>query len=384
MARRGEFRKVTERPSVRNPTLYSLLRARFGKVIVSNEGEPPQWGTPRYSHARRRNESVLHHEGEYYRIACPYCNDTTQRLFVNHMWPANDPVSGAPMGHLAHCFHEDCLKEHYADFVERVFGMMSAAEREKVRQLHTVAAVEADVELEPLGPVPLPGLVVPLTSLQDDHRAVRYLRDRGFDVDGLVDSWDVGWCVRSSGMHSGIAQRIFVPISFRGEMVGWQGRWPADDWKKQGAQKYYNLAGFRKSLVLYNHDAALAFPYVIVQEGVTDVWATGDGSVSTLGKTPSPHQRELLRQWAKKTDPGGLLVLMYDPEAWTTEQKNREAAAIKHATLLAELRDTFDDRVVEIELPPGRDPGSFDRDTLRKLVKSQVKAAGFSPRRYDL
>jgi hypothetical protein len=77
---------------------------------------------------------------------------------------------------------------------------------------------------------------------------------------------------------------------------------------------------------------------------------------------------------------------MFDPGAWTDEvpAKAREGARARHDELLGGLRLTFDGRALEVKLPPGRDPGSFDREALRGLVRAAAAEAGFNPKIYDL
>lgn len=362
-----------------NPTLHGLLRDRFGRVAISARGERAITGPAAFSPQRGRSETTFAHEGEYYRVNCPYCNDAHQRLYVNHLWNLVDPLNGRPMRHLVICYNGDCMKAHYADFEEHVFGMTSAEQRKAMRGMSVANVVGTLPEARALGPVEPPGAITPLSGLPRGHVALVYLDDRGFDAAELEADWGVGFCARAPRPHEAAAGRIFMPVRFRGDMVGWQARWPAEDWKNRGVQKYYNLAGFKKSSVLYGHDRARAHPCVIVVEGVTDAWAVGDGAVALLGKTVSQAQLHLLAEWAR-----GLLVMMLDPGAWTDEQRNPEAARFKHDLLLATLRNVFDGRVVEVALPPGRDPGQLARGPLRRLVRDQVKAAGHRPKKYDL
>jgi hypothetical protein len=311
---------------------------------------------------------------------CPFCGDTRKRLYVNHLWNTIDKVSDEPMKHLATCFNEGCLAEKYASFEDLVIGFKNQGVRDALRAANFATHRIVDGS-EGVACATLPGDVQRLMALSRKHPAVRYLTDRGYDVEELTTVWDVGVVVDALPAFKAMQGRVFIPVFLRGERVGWQGRWPADDWKQHGVQKYYNLTGFRKSKVLYNHDAASLSRHVVVVEGVSDVWAVGPSGVALLGKSVSPAQEELLGAWAKR---GALLVLMLDPGAWTTEPKNREAAAAKRDDLLSRLGRTFDKRVVEVELPAGRDPGSLTREVLRKLVREQVKEAGFAPMRYDL
>ena len=68
------------------------------------------------------------------------------------------------------------------------------------------------------------------------------------------------------------------------------------------------MPGMAKRQILFNYPAALQQPFVIVVEGITDVWATGPWAVARLGKSPSHQQCSLLLQnWQDKP-----IVLMLD------------------------------------------------------------------------
>jgi hypothetical protein len=368
------------RSRYKNPTLYSRLQHAFGRIEVSRQGDPAVWGSPR---ADRRGRLVgnLVDPGEYYRVDCAYCHDTRKRLYVNHLWGTPDPVTGDPLHGLAICYNADCLKEHYREFRDAIVEPIWRDMRAASRSMRLSSPSVHDPEALPLGPVPLPGEVVPIDQLPPDHHAARYLRDRGFDLAALASAWGVGFCLSADDKHRHAAQRIFVPFVFKGERVGWQCRWPNDRYKAIGVEKYYNLKGFRKSRVLYGHDAAQEFPYVIIVEGVTDAWAVGDGAVALAGKTISESHYELLAAWAESD---GLCVLMLDAGAWTTEQPDAARAREKHAAVLARLGSVFAGRVVEVVLEGGRDPGSYDRDSIRRIVCRAVNDDGHDPDLYGL
>ncbi len=366
----------------RNPTLYASLLRNFGQVQISNEGDAPVFGSPIYSVARGRVESQLVDEGEYYRVNCFGCNDTRKRLYVNHLWCTLDPLNGHPMRHLAICYNESCLSRHYASFEEKIFGMTTAVARAAMEAMWAqVAPATHDADAVPLGPVAAPGVMIPVNQLPRRHRAAVYLRDeRSFDLDELALRWGISFCDTAEPKYALVTSRIFVPIFHDGDMVGWQGRWPGDDWRSCGAQKYYNLPGFKKRLVLYNFDEARNAKrrYVVVCEGVTDVWAVGDGGVALLGKTISQAQRDLLAGFTKR---GGLVVLMLDPDArdGADDKESR-----KFAAQVDLLRTACGGLMVDAPLPDGRDPGAFARRDLRAIIRDAVAGAGFSPKDYKL
>jgi hypothetical protein len=358
-----------------NPVLYGLLQERFGQVLIANEGEAAQFGDPVYDPSRGKFHTPLIFKGEYYKLPCPYCDDTRYRLYVHHLFHTDDPLTGRPMRHLAVCFNNDCLKTRYRDFEERLFMQISMQEREALRRKHADRAYAA--RGLPVGPVPMPEKVVSLRSLRPDHRAVSYLVGRGFDLDELDDNWVARYCVGASGVHAQAAERIIAPIYFDGECVGWQGRWPADlDWKSAKIPKYYTPRGFTKSRYVYNYDLARRHRIMVVCEGVTDVWAVGREAVALLGKTVSGAQKELLGAWARRTQ--GLLVLMLDPDAWKVpEGQHPEHVAAKHRDLLYELRRATGGRLVEVELPDGQDPAALGREAVWAEIRRAAGTAGY-------
>ena len=363
-------------PPALNPGLYARLSARFGRVRIGNEGVAATEAAPRLDPRTGRLRADFVDLGEYYICRCPFCNDTEGKLWVNHRWMQPDPVSGEPMRHLAICYR-GCLAEHYADFEARVTDEPNASTRRKMLSGFAIMpGLHRDFEVS--GHVGLPGDCVRIDELPADHKAVAYLEGRGFAVAELAEAFEVAYC-RSCPEYPSAANRIIIPVRFKGDRVTWQGRWPADlRWKEVGIPKYYNLPNAKKSKVLYNHDRASAFSpkLVVVVEGVVDVWAGGDPFVSTLGKSVSETQRLLLSAWASR---GGLCILLFDPGAFTTEvpASIRDRVAAKYADLVSSLRESFEGRLLEAKLPEGTDPGSYARAPLWRLLEAQAAAAGF-------
>ena len=156
------------------------------------------------------------------------------------------------------------------------------------------------------------------------------------------------------------AGRVVAPIMMNGVRVGWQARLVGEP-RYNTIPKYYTCPGMPKSQVLYNFDTARGEPYVIVVEGITDVWRIGDQAVALLGKTLSRQQSRLLTD----TWPGKPIIVMLDGEA------RQETDAI-----VAELVASGRNPVVPIRLDPGWDPADYDRDALRNMIKSQARQVG--------
>jgi DNA primase len=156
--------------------------------------------------------------------------------------------------------------------------------------------------------------------------------------------------------------RLYVPIRMGGRLVDWQGRYAGElDWGATGKPKYYNAPGMRKGQLLYNYDQALRQPFVVVVEGVTDVWRVGLPAVALFGKSATQEQAKLLAAgWYGKP-----VVILLDADAAEEAEKVRQQVAVLHP-----------EQVVVITLPEGMDPGSCPRDELWKLLRAEAKRQG--------
>ncbi len=117
-----------------NPTLFQLLENRFGETLVSNEGEAL---SGQYKHDPIKGRVVLDVDawGETYRVNCPYCNETKQRLYVNHRYGVLDKITMSNNSHMARCFNEECVKREpalFKDLFEKIFGLLNASQRQSV------------------------------------------------------------------------------------------------------------------------------------------------------------------------------------------------------------------------------------------------------------
>lgn len=242
-----------------DPSLYNRLVDRFGKVLIANEGEQCVTRDEIDYTGVRRSRVV--HCGEEYRVQCPKCNDTRFRLYIGHRF--------AEFSHLAYCFNEDCYDNPAARM--GLYGKVFHTRRPPSPQIKPGRRVPIS-ESRPR----LPENLVPLTDLAADHPAAAYLSGRGFDLAELTCVYGVAYRDFGSVRDEMAQGRIVVPIETDGRLAGWQARFAGDqDWKSSGVPKYYTLRGMKVSTAVYNLDRARAYPWVIVVEGVSDVWAAG-------------------------------------------------------------------------------------------------------------
>jgi hypothetical protein len=255
------------------------------------------------------------------------------------------------------CYNNHCYEGadgflRRRDLERRIYMQMRPSDRQQL-------PVRAGVIQEQLTESVEPGDLVPITALPQDHPAVVYLRDvRKFDIAQInQDYGPITYCTEIYDNKYWLAKnRIIVPIRMRGVYAGWQARYVGDPPSKS-IPKYWTMPGLAKRLVLYDYDAAYHMPFVIVEEGVTDVWRTGAGAVSVLGKSLHPRQADLIvARWP-------AAVLLLDPEALEESQ-----AACQR------LRSRIP--VAIVQLPDGSDPATTPQDRLWQLIFDSSKSQG--------
>lgn len=357
-----------------NPKLYrALWRAFFGHVRISNEGERYVASPQANNYRGGRLETPPSHSGEYYCVSCPFCSDTRQRLYVNHMFGVRD-ATGDDHLYVAHCFNDSCLdsRTRQRELFERIFPYDYGLRQDSANLRGT--ATQAPPRFEQVTPARLPALLLPLSS-SGASAAKNYLESRGFDAAELAAKWEVAFCPANRDPRPAFVDRIVFPIytipfrlhdspdSDRIELVGWQARAIYELADDQG--KYMTMAGMKKSRSLYGLPQAISTegPIVVV-EGATDVWRLGGNAVATLGKSISYDQRFLfVRHFS-----GRPALVMYDADAVTESRKA--------ADRIRELRRTLSDDapVQTVELPRGRsDVGECQRAEAWKAIRRVLR-----------
>jgi hypothetical protein len=356
-----------------NPSLYDALKRVFGHVRIANEGQamvadyvPVPDGPPRL---------LIVQSGEYYIIRCPYCHDTSGKLWINHRWGVFDRQTGRRNLWLAICYLGDCLSEwdHRVDLADRL-------EAQGLASSFAAVEVRPGREAPPPGPVPLPEDFRLLADLPRGHPARLYVNRRGFSPAELSAVWGVGFS--SAAYPWDRPGRIVIPLRARladfadpagpaedggpWEVVGYQGRFLGEP---RGAQaKYLTSRGTPKSRLLYGLDRVPAEGRgpVVVCEGVSDVWRAGPGAVALLGKEASDAQCKLLRAAL----PGRDVVVLLDPEAAAEAVKAAEKIrAVLARDLLGAGRPG---RVVVARLPDARDPGDCTPEEIAQAVRAPL------------
>lgn len=350
---------------VLNPVLYQLLRQRFGAVRVANEGMSIA-GKYLNDPISGRTVYEIDARGETYCVDCPFCNDTRQRLWINHMYGVRDEITNSDNLHLARCFNEDCLKKDpdkplFKELSSRIFQLLNRDQRQAMQVAKGIEPITADIQLSTAPP---PGEVVRLQDLPRDHKAISYLSSRGYNLDQLCNRWQLVYCTAAEKQYCLAQDRIIVPIIMNGTWVGWQARYVGDiDWKQNHIPKYYSLPSMAKRLMLYNHDTAKKQDIVMICEGPTSTWAVYPYGVGLLGKQATlQQQRLLINEYKDKT-----VIVLLDSDA------KPEADRLKR-----QLQPYVTGKLVVIELPSGRDPGSYQSNQaeLEELIRAQALEQG--------
>lgn len=332
--------------------LYSRLEKNFGKIKISNEGQSLQCRDRKIGYEVK---TEILYPGEYYCINCPFCNDTRQRLWVNHRF--------AEYRWLAVCYNETrCMdgpfgKENRNELYRIIFQSGSPV----------VLQVSKGVEVnpsKPLTPVGLPGDITLLSELPSNHAAKLYLEYRGYDLVELENIYGVSFCTKVyDRAYYPLVNRIFIPVFMRGNLVGWQGRYVGDpDWKTSSVQKYFNLRGMSKKDMLYNYDVAKNQDMVVLVEGAADVWRIGPCAVALMGSDLAEQQANLVKQtWANKPV---VVFLDYD--------------AVDKSIAIAQKLFPFLGSKVFAVIGDGKDPGSMTTEECWRTIYGEMSKRGLA------
>ena len=327
------------------PWLFHRLEQLFGVVRVANEGEPavgrivtdPVSGKQRWE---------VESWGETYRVCCPFCADRKFHLWLPHVFGSPDPAN--PQYRIYNCgvcFRRQCLKvpDNRRQFREWIMSGVGLSDAALPRIVEEGAAV-------PLRQVEPPGRVLPLDSFPDDHPVIRYLASRRFTRD-VLRPFGVGVLCWTHGNRypSFLNGSIYIPIWFQGVHVGWQCRHP---------RGYYTMPGLKKGRLFYNWDNSCDLPFIVLMEGVTDVWRFGNGAVALLGKDFSRRRLELLCE-----NPNRLVVICLDADDPDAAEKAME---IERQIVAAGLPTK------RVRLPEGKDPASLETGELYQVILSQL------------
>jgi len=132
---------------------------------------------------------------------------------------------------------------------------------------------------------------LPVGSGPPGERHLEYLRIRGFqDPEGLCRTWGI----LGTGPASDLPWRLVAPVFVDGRRVSWISR----DVTGRASTRYLPCPRGREILphkhTLYGIDQILRGGFLILVEGIVDVWKLGPGAVALFGQRPTPAQQLLI------------------------------------------------------------------------------------------
>jgi hypothetical protein len=359
-----------------NSKLYDLLRRAFGEVRIANEGEGFNAKRVQPANAgittKNRTRLDVSSSGEYYRVNCPCCSDTRQRLWINHRW--NTVFEGERISHLMVCYNEHC--EQNKDF-RAAFNTALQRTNLSVRTLISDHIEDGRISTEK---PTWPGVCTTVDKLYSEHVILGYLRQRGLDSQILGSKWSVSWCEYSTVFPS--SHRLIFPIytaNDAGEVVyaGSQARYfdininssqPPD----KHTPKYLTQTGTKRSQILYNgYRAKTSQDLVVLTEGPIDAINIGiEHGVALFGKAMTSCQADLISTcWNKAYT---KVIVALDEDAYITEHGEKESAVFRAHRLLS-ARGWPESNLLNLRLPNGKDPGDIAQTILWEEICALLK-----------
>lgn len=307
-----------------NPALHHQLQLLFGEVRITHEDEPLVFGTRSDCDGVKRKWKEQ--SGESYNVCCPICGDERFRLSISYAWGL-DKEQKYPTSKLVNCFNERCQEQYDEDDkLSRGNAHMWLVQRLRNSYLKQVEDGEVlvkpvvkDRKKETILPFPKPEWCVPVSELPEQHPVYQYIRaDRKFDPVVLYKNWGVVLAEQypvsaNDKDYSWLAGRLFIPTPGN----GWQAR-AADEKSKP---KYFSCPGWKKSHQLYGINyARKCADFVLLCEGVTDVWRVDGPAVAIFGKSISlPQLTNIRKNW-------GLVGVLLDPDTEEDEVNSMRRA----------------------------------------------------------
>lgn len=355
---------------VLNPSLYSQLERYYGEVEIVAAGHPIAWRLVRERdwQGNVRVSRKVYDSGEEYRVRCRICRDHRARLHINHRWGVYDEATKSDNLWLINCFNEDCYDNFEAQQTLYRLLFRGGARRRRVLQDPVIASGEPEELKEVADPGPLLSLEL-LLRKAPNHQAIQYLLGRNLNPVTLSRLWRVGYCEYSRMPLA--SSRLIIPIYKNGIQVGWQARYPADDYggvsfNEAGIPKYWTSPGYKRRLWAYNLERAVRHQTVVVVEGPVDVWNVGPMAVGLLGKRMNAAALSVFLQGIRANyGSEATVIVALDPKQ---DEKAKRKGKPHHIEMLYnQLFQPLQGRVLRLYLPEEFDPGSLDRRIFRDL-----------------
>jgi hypothetical protein len=319
---------------MRNKFLYSKLQAMFGR--------PP--------HICRAGS-----EEEDYRVNCPYCGDTKNRLYISCKWGVYNPIEGHSNVHLITCYNERCVNPGGVDDI-------TAEERKERRHelfLQVYRGVRSSTLLAPATkakeslkePLEWPGKVIRFDKLftkKPDHPAVVYMQKRGYDPVQLGKEYGFVFCDKVTDPRYAMALgTILMPIYHKGNLYSWTSRAIGDDVVKK---KYYNCPGRPQQTIGYRLDVALRYSTIVIVEGILDCIKVGPFATCLFTKTLNVELKKKIVKGLQKYGDDAVAIVMLDPDQ---SEKERQKGTKHPIEVVADALAEYVPHVLRVYLPTG-------------------------------
>ncbi len=191
-------------------------------------------------------------------------------------------------------------------------------------------------------------IILPGNKLLNIHK--KYLLKRNFDPDYLQTKYNI----KGSSNLGEYKFRIIIPIYYQSKVVSFQTR----DITGKQKLKYVSCPKEKEIIhhkkLLYNIDNCKE-KFIIIVEGVFDVWRLGDNSACTFGTGYSIAQVKQLKNYKK-------VYIIFD----------NEIDAQKKAKRLALQLDNIGIKAFNILLDNENDPAELSENSTRKLLQNIV------------
>ena len=358
---------------MKNEFLFRILERVDPDVAVSAEGEPATYATPatKAGYNTKNAYPSVTHWGECYKINCPFCGDTRQRLFFCHL--AGATVRDAKVMQrrfsifLCVCHNERCHVEN-PEFAKWLIGLgINKGPIIDMRAKGSIYMSDQSKHIFAERMDTLPAPCFPIMSDMVPQPVKEYMQyTRGFDLHELQATWGVGYSPAGAVYERRDAPegsrkqelrqpRIIVPVVMGRRLMGWQGRIP---WEPQNKDtlKYFSSPNMKKSKLLFNFDRAVLSNYLVLVEGVFDAMRMPENAVCMFGKDLSSTQRQAIRFMGGSL--GGIVLL--DPDAKETAEKLVRILNEEHV---------FGRGAVLGQLPDSRDPAELPGTYLHELTE---------------
>jgi len=185
-------------------------------------------------------------------------------------------------------------------------------------------------------------------SIKKSHGA--FLRSRGFNATALKNKYDL----RSDGY------KIVIPVYYENQIVSFQ--------ERDVRQKFYKNCPLESAImnnkdILYNWDNIFS-SFVLIVEGVTDVWRLGDNSVCTFGTSWTRSQCLLLSKLDKE------IIILFDNEAHAQRSAKKLAIELEMMGCSVSVNNTLlrDNNV--------NDPGELNDQVAKEYMQQLLTKFG--------